>query len=72
MSTPGKDGYLFIKEVREQGNGIPAIALTAFARPLDRSKAMAAGFHSHVGKPLDPVELVFNVGSLVGRGKSKA
>ena len=35
----------------------PAIALTAYARPEERNKALAAGFQMHIAKPLDPAEL---------------
>ncbi|MBC8065245.1 MAG: PAS domain S-box protein, partial [Chlorobia bacterium] len=67
IGMPGKDGYTFIKQVREGGNAIPATALTAFARSSDRTKALMAGFQSHVGKPVDPVELLVTVAALVGR-----
>jgi CheY-like chemotaxis protein len=37
---------------------LPAIALTAFARPRDRQLALEAGFDAHCAKPLDTAELV--------------
>jgi two-component system CheB/CheR fusion protein len=38
--------------LREEGlNSVPAIALTGFARPDDRARALAAGFDEHLGKP---------------------
>jgi CheY-like chemotaxis protein len=46
---------------------MPAIALTAYARVEDRSRALAAGFQMHVAKPVDPAELVALVASLVQR-----
>jgi CheY-like chemotaxis protein len=33
---------------------IPAIALTAYAGKEDRDRVLAAGFHVHVAKPIDP------------------
>ena len=42
----------------------PAIALTAFARPEDRIRVLAAGFQMHLAKPADPAELVVSVASL--------
>ena len=36
----------------------PALALTAYARMEDRTRALLAGFQMHVPKPLDPTELV--------------
>jgi CheY-like chemotaxis protein len=41
--------------------------LTAYARSEDRVKALAAGYQTHVSKPVDPVELVAIVASLAGR-----
>jgi len=49
------DGYDFVRKLRalpkEQGGATPALALTALAKPEDRSRALAAGFQSHVAKP---------------------
>jgi CheY-like chemotaxis protein len=63
IGMPGKDGYDLITRVREleQAAGrprLPAIALTAFARPQDRERALAAGFDQHLGKPLQPHLLI--------------
>jgi CheY-like chemotaxis protein len=47
---------------------VPAIALTAFARPEDRSRALAAGFQMHLAKPVEQAELLSAVSSLVSKG----
>jgi CheY-like chemotaxis protein len=52
-----------------QHNAIPAIALTAFARTVDRTRALRAGFSVHVAKPVDPAELVATIASVLGRWK---
>jgi PAS domain S-box-containing protein len=75
IGMPGKDGYQFIHDVRalsdERGGRTPAIALTAFARSEDRTRAMMAGYQVHLSKPIEPEELVATVASLAGRtGKS--
>jgi CheY-like chemotaxis protein len=71
IGMPGEDGYSFMKRVRawarEAGEWIPAVALTAYARAGDRIKALAAGFQIHVPKPVEPVELVTVIVSLVDR-----
>ena len=36
----------------------PAIALSALARPEDRHRALAAGYHVHIAKPVEPSDLV--------------
>lgn len=61
LAMPDVDGYQLIQRIRAlpdtRGGRTPAIALTAFARPEDRVRAMRAGFQNHVAKPLDPAEL---------------
>jgi CheY-like chemotaxis protein len=42
----------------ERNGGIPAIALTAYARSEDRTKALRAGYQAHIAKPVEPGELV--------------
>ena len=68
IGMPGKDGYEFIRELRRLGSSsggrTPAIALTAFARSEDRTRALMAGYQVHLSKPIEPHELVATVVSL--------
>jgi len=65
IGMPGEDGYALMRQVNawagEQGQQIPAIALTAYASEEDRKQAFLAGFQMHLPKPLDPTELVKSV-----------
>jgi signal transduction histidine kinase/ActR/RegA family two-component response regulator len=57
IAMPGQDGYTLISLLRDRlGDGMPAatVALTAFASPADRDRALAAGFREHLAKPIDP------------------
>jgi PAS domain S-box-containing protein len=69
VGMPGEDGYDLLRQVRtvHSASELPAAALTAFARPEDRKRALLAGFQTHVAKPVDPAELVAVVASLAGR-----
>ena len=71
IGMPGADGFQLLKSVRalgpERGGKVPAIALTAFARSEDRTRALRAGFLVHVSKPVDPSELVATVASVARR-----
>jgi len=62
IGMPGEDGYSFIRKVRSlpaaQGGRIPAVALTAYARAEDRTRALLAGFKAHVPKPIERSELL--------------
>jgi PAS domain S-box-containing protein len=68
IGMPGTDGYQFIRQLRslpaDEGGRTPAIALTAFARTEDRTRAMMAGYQVHMAKPIDAAELLATVGSL--------
>jgi signal transduction histidine kinase len=70
IGMPGKNGYEYIREVRnlqmEDGTYTPAIALTAFAHPEDKSKALDAGYQRHLSKPVDSFELLTTIGELTG------
>jgi CheY-like chemotaxis protein len=68
IGMSGENGYDLIKEIRalppEKGGNIPAVALTAYAGSLDRRRALIAGFHVHLAKPVEPDELLAVIGSL--------
>jgi CheY-like chemotaxis protein/two-component sensor histidine kinase len=60
VAMPRRDGYSMMREVRAspQGAQIRAIAVSAYARREDKSKALAEGFDDHVAKPVHPDELM--------------
>jgi CheY-like chemotaxis protein len=67
IGLPDDDGYGLLKRLRDlpEGQAIPAIALTAYTRPEDRAKALAAGFRAHLTKPLDPESLLREISDAV-------
>jgi PAS domain S-box-containing protein len=69
IGMPGDDGYVLIRRVRalppEEGGQVRALALTAYARSEDRNRALEAGFHIHIAKPVDPLELTALIAGLV-------
>ena len=69
IEMPHEDGHAFIRRVRalpsEQGGATPAVAVTAYGSFDDRVRALAAGFQTHLPKPVEPAELVAIVASLV-------
>ena len=56
IGMPEEDGYALIAKVRaldeERGGGIPAAALTAYAREQDHIRTLRSGFQIHVPKPI--------------------
>jgi CheY-like chemotaxis protein len=75
IGMPETDGYALIRRVRslnvDGAAAVPAIALTAFARSEDRTRALLEGFQAHVAKPVEPAELVAVIASLVGRTRPR-
>jgi signal transduction histidine kinase/ActR/RegA family two-component response regulator len=71
IGMPHDDGYTLISKVRalpaEQGGTTPAIAVTAYAGDKARELTLAAGFQTHLAKPIDPAELLAAIVSLVGK-----
>jgi CheY-like chemotaxis protein len=74
IGMPDMDGYQLVKHLRTlptEGTHLPIIAVTAFARPEDETRALQAGFDAHVAKPVDLEKLEHTVLSLLG-GPDKA
>jgi PAS domain S-box-containing protein len=71
IGLPETDGYKLIQQIRSRknknGDSVPAIALTAYARTADRIRAIAAGYNTHIAKPVETHELVSVVKCLTGR-----
>lgn len=69
IGMPDMDGYELMRRVRlldgARVNPIPAIAVTAYARPEDRQRSLLAGYHMHLSKPIEARELVAGIASLL-------
>jgi signal transduction histidine kinase/ActR/RegA family two-component response regulator len=68
LGMPEIDGIEFIKHIRAtefpQAEPIPAIALTAYTSEQDQIRALESGYQVHLGKPVEPSELVDAVAEL--------
>jgi CheY-like chemotaxis protein len=75
LGLPHEDGYSLIRQVRALASGsadrVPAMALTAYARPEDRDKALAAGFQMHLAKPVAPDDFMDAVSALARRSRNR-
>lgn len=58
LGMPRMSGYGLIEQIRGTlaitPDRLPAIAISAYTREADRDRALAAGFQSHISKPLQP------------------
>lgn len=68
IGMPIADGYDLIRAIRARdvGGDVPAIAVTAFARAADISRARSAGFQAHIAKPYDPDQLLATIRRFAG------
>jgi signal transduction histidine kinase/ActR/RegA family two-component response regulator len=68
IGMPKEDGYSLIRSIRtspsEATRKLPVIALTAFARHEDRTRALVEGFNLYMEKPIEPAALVRAVAAL--------
>jgi PAS domain S-box-containing protein len=71
VGMPGTDGFALVREIRnlpsERNRKLPAIAVTAYANPEDRVRALVAGYQNHVPKPVDANQLAAAIAQLVAR-----
>lgn len=62
IAMPGKDGYALMNALKHRemlaDRVMLAIALTAYASPADIEKALTAGFHQHLAKPIKAEALI--------------
>ncbi|HEU4580697.1 MAG TPA: response regulator [Polyangiaceae bacterium] len=71
IGMPEDDGYELIRAIRARGvetrTWFPAIALTAYAQPADRDRALSLGYQLHLTKPVAPATLIAAIAELAGR-----
>jgi CheY-like chemotaxis protein len=56
IQLPGMDGYAVARALRDkpQLDAVPIVAVTSYAMPGDRERALAAGCNGYIEKPIDP------------------
>jgi signal transduction histidine kinase/BarA-like signal transduction histidine kinase len=64
IAMPREDGYALIRQVRASQPEIPAIALTAMAKPDHCDLAIDAGFQMYLIKPVNQQELIRAIAQL--------
>jgi len=55
LQLPGIDGHEALQRIRDDQrcDGVPVVAVTAFAMSTDIDRASAAGFDGYIAKPID-------------------
>ncbi|MCI4318957.1 MAG: response regulator [Thermoplasmata archaeon] len=67
LGLPGKDGYTLTRELKRRPRtaSVPILAVTSYAMKGDEAKARDAGCSGYLAKPIDRLELLRTVRSLV-------
>lgn len=60
IGIPSEDGLSLIQKLRNDAStqNIPAIAITGYSSPKDKSRMLDAGFNLVIAKPFDPDQLI--------------
>ena len=69
VMLPGKDGFAVISEMRQAGQFIPTLMLTARGHSADVLKGFAAGADDYLPKPFDLAVLMARIRGLLRRGE---
>ena len=67
VMLPGKDGFLVMSEIRQAGQYVPTLMLTARGHPGDVLRGFAAGTDDYLAKPFDLPILVARIRGLLRR-----
>jgi two-component system response regulator MprA/two-component system response regulator TrcR len=69
IKLPGIDGVGVLKNLRQQGNKVPVIMLTARDTPADKVHSLDTGADDYLTKPFDTEELMARVRALLRRAE---
>ena len=67
VMMPGENGLTLTESLRQHGNDVPVLLLTARSGPEDRIAGFEAGADDYLGKPFEPRELVLRIRALLRR-----
>jgi len=67
VMLPGKDGFAVMSELRQQGQFIPTLMLTARGQPNDVLRGFAAGADDYLTKPFELAILIARIRGLLRR-----
>ena len=62
IMMPKMDGYEFTRILREGGNNLPILMVTAKETPADKHKGFIIGTDDYMTKPVDEEEMILQIG----------
>jgi two-component system, OmpR family, phosphate regulon response regulator OmpR len=72
IMMPGENGLDFAKALRDHGNAVPILMLSARSDASDRILGLSKGSDDYLGKPFEPEELLLRLRNLLRRSQPRA
>ncbi|MGC2857361.1 response regulator [Novispirillum sp. DQ9] len=72
VMMPGEDGLALTRSLRQDGNTVPVLMLTARGEAEDRIAGLEHGADDYLPKPFEPRELVLRLTSILRRARQPA
>ncbi len=72
VNLPGLDGFALTRKLREAGDDVPVIFLTARDDPADLREGFTGGGDDYLTKPFSLEELVLRIEAMLRRGRGHA
>ena len=69
IMMPNMDGYEFTKHLRDSGNNLPILMVSAKQYPEDKRQGFLMGTDDYMTKPIDEVEFLLRIKALLRRAK---
>ena len=69
IMMPKLDGYEFTRLLREAGNNLPILMVSAKQLPEDKHKGFFVGTDDYITKPIDDEEMLLRIKALLRRAK---
>ena len=71
IMVPGRDGLSILRQIREKGNRVPVILLTARASPNERVEGLNLGADDYLPKPFYMDELIARMHAILRRSSER-
>src|ERR671917_2317699 len=71
VNLPGLDGFSLCRKLREAGDQVPVIFLTARDDPADLREGFTGGGDNYLPKPFGLEELVLRIEAMLRRGRGR-
>ena len=69
LMMPNENGIDFLMDIRQKGNGTPAIMLTAMSDIDNKTKCFENGCDDYLVKPFEPKELILRINNILKKNQ---